>query len=127
MFRNQLLILSTFTIMAFASSVRAEVVVGSGADGAPVVQTGNVRVGDGNVSIRRNSRLRKQKRYKITPRIYQPTVNPHYDDVDYGQTTTTRSTSTSSSSTVNGRTHRNTQTTTVHGNGRTIIQSNTTD
>ncbi len=130
MFRNQLIILSVLTVLAFAGSAQAEVIIRPSSDGTPEVQTSNVQVSAGTVTIRRNTRIRKKTRSRYTtqaaPRIYYPVVNPDRDhDADYGQTTT-RSTS-SSSSTVNGRTHRSTQTTTVQENGRTIIQSNTTD
>jgi hypothetical protein len=126
MLRSQLLIVPALTILALASSAQAEVIINSGTVGDSEVQTSNLRVGDGIVSIRRNSRIRKKNRYgqatKVAPRVYYPVVNPSRDDDgDYSQTTT------NSSSTVNGRTHSNTQTTTVRGNSRTIIQSNTRD
>lgn len=137
MFRNQLLIVvSALTVLALASSAQAEVIIRPSADGGSEVQTSNIRVGSGTVSIRRNSRIRKKNRYgyntKVAPRVYYPVVNPDRDDdADYGYgQTTTRSSSTStssSSSTVNGRTHSNTQTTTVQGNGRTVTHSNTRD
>jgi hypothetical protein len=136
MFRNQLLIVvSALTVLALAGSAQAEVIIRPSADGGSEVQTSNIRVGSGTVSIRRNSRIRKKKnRYgyntKVAPRVYYPVVNPdHDDDADYGygQTTTRSSSTSSSSSTVNGRTHSNTQTTTVQGNGRTVIHSNTRD
>jgi hypothetical protein len=123
---RSLLIIPALTILALASSAQAEVIINSGTVGNSEVQTSNLRVGDGTVSIRRNSRIRKKNRYgqatNVTPRVYYPVVNPSRDDDgDYSQTTT------NSSSTVNGRTHSNTQTTTVRGNSRTIIQSNTRD
>jgi hypothetical protein len=137
MFRNQLLIVvSALTVLALASSAQAEVIIRPSADGGSEVQTSNIRVGAGTVSIRRNSRIRKKKnRYgystKVAPRVYYPVVNPDRDDDDadygYGQTTTRSSSTSSSSSTVNGRTHSNTQTTTVQGNGRTVTHSNTRD
>jgi hypothetical protein len=132
MFRNQLLIVvSALTILALASSAQAEVIIRPSADGGSEVQTNNIRVGDGTVSIRRNSRIRKKNRYrynKVAPRVYYPVVNPDRDDdADYGQTTIRSSSTSSSSSTVNGRTHSNTQTTTVYGNGRTVTHSNTRD
>jgi hypothetical protein len=126
MFRNQLLIaVSVLTIVALAVPAQAEVIIQPSADGGSEVQVGNIRVGAGTVSIRRNSRLRKKNRYeystKVAPRVYYPVMNPDHDDgVDYGQNTT-RSSSTSTS-TVNGRTH---QTTTVQENGRTVTHSNT--
>jgi hypothetical protein len=128
MLRSQLLIVPALIILALASSAQAEVIINSGTVGDSEVQTSNLRVGDGIVSIRRNSRIRKKNRYgqatKVAPRVYYPVVNPSRDDDgDYSQTTT----NSSSSSTVNGRTHSNTQTTTVRGNSRTIIQSNTRD
>jgi hypothetical protein len=134
MFRNQLLIVvSALTVLALAGSAQAEVIIRPSADGGSEVQTSNIRVGSGTVSIRRNSRIRKKNRYgynKVAPRVYYPVVNPdHDDDADYGygQNTTRSSSTSSSSSTVNGRTHSNTQTTTVQGNGRTVTHSNTRD
>jgi hypothetical protein len=132
MFRNQLIILSVLTVLASTSSAQAEVIIKTNSDGIPEVQTSNVQVSAGTVTIRRNTRIRKKNRSRYAtqaaPRIYYPVVNPDRDyDADHGQTTTRSSSTSSSSSTVNGRTHRSTQTTTVQENGRTIIQSNTTD
>jgi hypothetical protein len=131
MFRNQLIILPVLTALAFAGSAQAEVIIRTNPDGISEVQTGNVQVSAGAVSMRRNARIRKKNRFRystqVAPRSYYPVVNPDRGDydADYGQTTS-RSTS-RSSSVVNGRTHRSTQTTTIQENGRTVIQSNTTD
>jgi hypothetical protein len=130
MFRYQLIIAPVLTVLAFAGSAQAEVIIRTNSDGIPEVQTSNVQVSAGTVTIRRNTRIRKKNRSRYatqaTPRIYYPVVNPDRDyDADRGQTTIRSSSS--SSSTVNGRTHRSTQSTTVQENGRTIIQSNTTD